>query len=118
VLWRMVLWRMVLWRMVLWKRLSTSRSLQSLQAQRSVLSGARTGLQVANWGTFSRNMNKAEEPVGFSAPYKNIKSKKMKGQKKKKSSNNKTKKKENEKDVEELAKPVPELRTLSGVGLF
>jgi hypothetical protein len=59
VLWRMVLWRMVLWRMALWKRalqermrLSTSRYLQSLQAQRSALNGEGTGLQVAISSSF------------------------------------------------------------------
>jgi hypothetical protein len=53
----------------------------------------------------------AEQPVGFSAPSKEIKSRKGKGKKKKKNNKKKVKIKNDEnevEEVEEVAEPVPE----------
>lgn len=41
-----------MWKRMVCKRLLTLRFLQSLEAQHSILNGARTGLQVAIWGLF------------------------------------------------------------------
>lgn len=122
MLWKRVLWRMVWGKDELRKKLSTLRFLQSLQPQHSALNGARTGLQVANRGAFSRDtlsriwkkirtcgIRRAKPSSRSNSVLPPKRSNRKWGKVKKKKNNKKKDKIEKiENEAEELAEPVPE----------